>query len=343
MSNQPQERENQGRAESSTDAQDGALENRYYAYLRAQGYSTSDALLDVLRVYLPHFEGLTQVADLGCGHGEFLAMLRDAGHTATGVDVDPAMVEACRAQGFDVALGDAATWLLERPGQFDAVFSSNVIEHLPADTVRVWVAAAYAALRPGGMLLLATPNPASAIVQFHEFWRDPTHVRMYAAQLVEFMLVDAGFTAVQSVENDAARWDGIDQMLRDLDAPLPEFAIPPTSGELPPLPTLPADSSLRARWAFGLSSWVYRKFTEPYVLPLRKDLARMHATVDAQAQALVALKARQGQVVTRMQALAQADRFLHPSREIAIFGYKPAAGNVHTVDEGDAQPSDSNV
>jgi hypothetical protein len=68
----------------------------------------------------------------------------------------------------------------------------------------------------------------------------------------------------------------------------------------------------------------------------------MHATVDAQAQALVALKARQGQVVTRMQALAQADRFLHPSREIAIFGYKPA-GNVHTVDEGDAQPSDSNV
>ncbi len=318
---------------------DSTLENRYYAYLRGQGYSTSDALLDVLRAYLPHFEGLTHVADLGCGHGEFMRMLQDAGHTVAGVDVDPAMVDGCKAQGFDVTLGDAATWLRSRPGAFDAVFSSNVIEHLPADSVQVWVAAAFAALRPGGMLLLATPNPASAIVQLHEFWRDATHVRMYAAQLVEFLLVDAGFASVRSMENEAARWEGIDAMLAPLAQPLPVWTPPPAVGALPPMPAAPTEGGARARWAWKLSDWVYRKFTEPFVQPLRADLAHVHSVADAQARALAELHARQEQTVARMQALAQTDRFLYPSREIAIYGYKPAEKQLRETDGADLTDS----
>lgn len=296
--------------------QNGALENRYYAFLRDHGYSTSDALRDVLRVYIPYFEGLDHVADLGCGHGEFMAMLRGAGHTVSGVDVDPGMVEACRAQGFDVTLGDAATWLSSRPGGFDAVFSSNVIEHLPAETVRAWVVAAFSALRPGGMLLLATPNPASLIVQFHEFWRDPTHVRMYGAQLVEFLLADAGFASVQSFENAAARWGGIDKMLEVVEAPLPAVSALPEPGLLPPPP--PADASLRQRWAYQIGNWAYHKFTEPYLAPLRDDLAQVHTAV-------AELAARQDQLLARTRALATTDRFLYPAREIAVLGYKPIA------------------
>ena len=315
-------------AEAQVVSSSDTLENRYYAYLRAQGYSTSDALLDVLRVYLPRFEGLAHVADVGCGHGEFLAMLRAAGHEVAGVDVDPAMVEACRTQGFEVALSDAESWLRSRPGHFDAVFSSNVIEHLPAETVRAWVAAAFAALRPGGMLLLATPNPASAIVQFHEFWRDPTHVRMYSAQLIEFMLVDAGFNAVQSMENEAAHWEGIDALLAGVEAPLDAIVPAPAIGAVAPQPEPPAAGGLRARWAYGVSAWVYRKFTEPYVLPLRQDLAHAHSVIEAQAQSLAAQSVHQQKLAARIHALAQVDRFLYPSREIAVFGYKPDADNL---------------
>ena len=173
------------------------------------------------------------------------------------------------------------------------------------------------------MLRLATPNPASAIVQFHEFWRDATHVRLYSAQLVEFLLVDAGFTSVQSLENNAARWDGIDAMLGDVEAPLPEVAVPRAVGAVPPLPAPPTTGSLRAQWAYKLSHWVYRKFSEPYVQPLRADMAHLHAVVDEQAQALADARVREAQLVTRLRALAGADRFLYPPREIAIFGYKP--------------------
>ncbi len=311
----------EGRASRLIEASENSLENRYYAYLRAQGFIKSEALLNVLGVYLPHFDGLAHVGDLGCGHGEFLEMLRDAGHTVAGVDIDAAMVDACRAKGFEVEFGDAERWMRARPGQFDALFSSNVIEHLPADTVRAWVAAAYMALRPGGMVMLTTPNPASAIVHLHEFWRDPTHVRMYAAQLVEFMLVDAGFTAVQSMENEAARWEGIDALLAGVDEPLPTHAAPPAIGAVAPLPSPPTAGGLRARWAYGVSSWAYRKFTEPYVLPLRQDLAHAHSVIEAQAVLEQTLAAR-------INRLAYADRFLYPSREIAVFGYKPAANNL---------------
>ncbi len=308
----------------ATDGSAGALENRYYAYLRGHGYSTSDALLDVLRHYLPWFDGLDDVADLGCGHGEFMAMLQSEGHTVYGVDVDPGMVDACRAQGFDVTLGDAATWLNAQPGRFDAVFSSNVIEHLPAETVREWVAAAFVALRPGGMLLLATPNPASAIVQFHEFWRDPTHVRMYGAQLVEFLLADAGFAGVQSFANPAAAWEGIDALLKGVELPLDDVTLPPAVGLVPPLPAPLAEGGLRARWAWRVSRWIYTKFTEPYVLPLRQDLEHLHSVLEAQALALDAMRTQQAEIAVRLRALAQTDRFLHPAREIAVLGYKAA-------------------
>lgn len=309
---------------------DDSIENRYYAYLRGAGYSTTTALDQVLARYVPLFDGHAHVGDLGAGHGEFLALLVAQGHTVAGVDIDPAMAARCRDLGFDVAHGDALEWLASAPEAFDGLFSSNVIEHLPAQTVEAWIAASFAALKPGGILVLATPNPESLIVQFHEFWRDPTHVRMYSRQLLEFLLTDAGFSQVASHENPASDWEGIDVMLEGVNADLARAWTP----EPPPIvsspePSAPADAPWRARIAWRMSHFVHAKFLEPWLAPLRRDIesdrARVQAVEQAQRSAIDDAQNRIDALADRVRRLAAADRFAYPAREIYVTGYKPGA------------------
>ena len=63
-----------------------------------------------------------------------------------------------------------------------------------------------------GRLLVATPNPASLIVHLHEFWRDPTHVRLYSRPLLEFLFHWAGLEKIESGENPYTAWTSSDEM-----------------------------------------------------------------------------------------------------------------------------------
>lgn len=335
------------------------LEHRYYQYLRAQEYSTTDALIEVLRWYLPHFEGFSRVLDIGCGHGEFLQLLQEHGHEAVGIDIDPAMVDACHTRGLTAYEADAISWLATQTEQFDAIFSSNVIEHLDAATVQQLVQQAFTALRPGGMLLLGTPNPESFIVQFHEFWRDPTHVRLYGRQLIEFFLADAGFTNIQNGDNTNAAWDGIEIMLNSGAQATPTLAaladIPPMTplAAPPPLHTLPEppdpDASLREKTAFRLLKLVYEKFLEPYIALIRTDLENQQHYLRTCREKLAELQETNRQLThilnvaliethqlheQRIGQLENAYRFLSPSRELFVYGYKPGNSSVaHVGDE----------
>ena len=310
------------------------LEHRYYDYLYSKGYSSPEALRKALQWYLPSFNGFQRVLDIGCGNGEFLQLLQGAGHEAVGVDIDPAMVEQCRQQGLTAVTADVRTWLPTQAGAFDAIFSSNVIEHLDAETVATIVAGAYAALRPGGLLLLGTPNPESAIVHLHEYWRDPTHVRLYSRQLLEFFLYNAGFARVQSDVNRETHWDGVDHMLH-------AFNSPPASvteeaperrywgvADLHPWPPPPSPkSSLRQRLSYRVLHLVFKKLLEPYLDVMRTDLAH-HQQQLVQLQAQVDWLQRRllaGAQLTaqQMEQLGHSTRFLYPPREVFVYGYKP--------------------
>lgn len=93
------------------------------------------------------------VLDLGCGIGNFLAYAVGRGIQARGADVDEHAVAAARARGLDVTVMDEL-----EPFQVDAVTLWDVIEHV--FTPDELVAAAAAHLRPGGVLLLETPDGA---------------------------------------------------------------------------------------------------------------------------------------------------------------------------------------
>jgi len=128
------------------------------------------------RAYLQLLEGRKRILDVGCGRGEFLELMRQAGIEAEGIDIDPAMIEHCRGKGLDNArIGDGTGYLEGVPDySLGAVFAAQVIEHLPYEQLVRFLRAAREKLEPGGLLVLESVNPHAPQGMKH-FWIDPTH------------------------------------------------------------------------------------------------------------------------------------------------------------------------
>jgi SAM-dependent methyltransferase len=117
------------------------------------------------------------VLDVGCGRGEFLAACREVGVAARGVDTNERSVADLKARGFDVALAgvpECFASIAER--SLGSILAMHVVEHLPADALFALFREAARVLRPGGLLMLETPNAESLAVSATDFWRDPTHI-----------------------------------------------------------------------------------------------------------------------------------------------------------------------
>lgn len=170
-------------------------------YYRFMGYS-SEQLADRYRPYVERFAAGARVLDVACGRGEFLQLLRARGVDAVGVDADASMVDEVRGQGLAVEVADGVTFLREHEGEFDGVFAAHLIEHLAPDVLDAFVSAAASALRPGGRLLLVTPNPANLAMQLRDFWIDLQHVRFYSPEIVRWLLHKAGLRDLEVGVNE---------------------------------------------------------------------------------------------------------------------------------------------
>ncbi len=174
----------------------------------------------LLRRYLPWFDGCRRVLDVGCGRGEFLSVLRDAGISAYGVDVDEGMVEACREQGLEVVCDDALHHLDGlTPGDVDGVFSSQVVEHLSTAELMSLLDGVYRKLDRGGVFVVETPNPESLFVFSSFFYVDLTHVRPIHPEAMVWALDATGFVDVR-IERllpvpDDARLQPVPEAVRD--------------------------------------------------------------------------------------------------------------------------------
>lgn len=107
------------------------------------------------------------ILELGCGTGRVLLPLAEAGHTCTGVDTSAPMLDvaATRARntGLDISLhrGDMADIRTIPGGPFGMIIASlNSIMHLTAESQRAMISSAFAALMPGGRLVIDTLNPS---------------------------------------------------------------------------------------------------------------------------------------------------------------------------------------
>src|SRR6187401_1844088 len=78
----------------------------YFAFEARMRGSTAD-VRERQRPYVDDFRGAAPVLDVGCGRGEFLGLLREAGIEAKGVAADADMFAYARGEGLEVEQADA--------------------------------------------------------------------------------------------------------------------------------------------------------------------------------------------------------------------------------------------
>ena len=158
---------------------------------------SEDHIRTVRSFYLPFFHDAESVLELGCGRGELLELLRAAGKTVSGVELDERMAEEARAKGIAVTVADARAYLEAATATFDAIIAAHLLEHMTVDDADALVGLAAARLCHGGILCLIVPNAASYPVLSEEFWNDPTHVRPYGHELLAFLTARHGLRTLR--------------------------------------------------------------------------------------------------------------------------------------------------
>jgi SAM-dependent methyltransferase len=138
------------------------------------------------------------VVDLGCGRGEMLAALNDAGIKAVGVERSAEQALEATASGLRVEVTDIFEYLASRgDGTIDVVIALHLIEHLSFARQGELLASAFRVLRPGGALIMETPNPENLRVGAWKLHIDPTHDKPLPPELLTLMVEYAGFTEIR--------------------------------------------------------------------------------------------------------------------------------------------------
>lgn len=138
------------------------------------------------------------ILDIGCGRGEWLKVLKEHGLEARGIDTNRLLVASCQEKGFAVEQADVFNYLQSLPDHsLGFVSAFHVIEHLPVDSLLVFLQELSRVLKPGGQVWLETPNPENMLVAAYRFYLDPTHQRPLPPDLMKFMLDYHGFVGTR--------------------------------------------------------------------------------------------------------------------------------------------------
>lgn len=173
----------------------------FYREFEDQFRGSPDLVRSRQEEYLADFAALAgseaMVVDIGCGRGEWLRLLGEKGIRAVGVDTNGTFIRMCLESGLKAELADAAVYLdrLDE-ASIAGVTAFHVAEHLDPSALMRLVDSAYRAMRPGGVLVLETPNPTNLTVGAANFWSDLTHLKPLFPQTLAFLVHQRGFIDV---------------------------------------------------------------------------------------------------------------------------------------------------
>jgi 2-polyprenyl-3-methyl-5-hydroxy-6-metoxy-1,4-benzoquinol methylase len=198
----------------------GIDDEAYYAH-QDSFRGDRGTILHRMEIYLECFRDAAPVLDVGCGRGEFLEVLKDAGVEARGLDASSSMVAICRELGLDVEQARLPECLEQlKDGSLGGLFASHVIEHLPFVSILAILRETRRVLRPGGVCIVETINPESLYAFSRFYLLDPTHVTPLPPSLLAFAAEQAGFSSVDIVPvNEAPREQRLDAVDLETAAP----------------------------------------------------------------------------------------------------------------------------
>ncbi|HSV58325.1 MAG TPA: class I SAM-dependent methyltransferase [Variovorax sp.] len=164
----------------------------------------------------PHLLGLLRglpchrILDIGSGNGVLCAYLSSAGYQAAGVECDPGGVRISRKTNphiafYNFGVQDDPSKLLAHEEPFDAVVSSEVIEHLFSPHLLPRYASR--CLKPGGFLIVTTPyhgylkNLALAVMnkwdKHHTVLWHGGHIKFWSRATLSQLLSENGFRVLR--------------------------------------------------------------------------------------------------------------------------------------------------
>lgn len=176
----------------------------YFEGEESQGYRNYADMEKALRPHFArrlnrlgqHFASPGALLDFGCAAGFFLDMAQTRGWRVHGVELSTDMARAA-SQRLNQPI---ATALAESPArQLEAITLWEVIEHLPrpVETVRELADR----LRPGGALMLSTPNTGhwQAVHQPEQWssYRPPSHLQFFTRATLADTLRRAGLERIE--------------------------------------------------------------------------------------------------------------------------------------------------
>jgi 2-polyprenyl-3-methyl-5-hydroxy-6-metoxy-1,4-benzoquinol methylase len=154
------------------------------------------------RLYLPHLpsDRNARILELGCGYGSFLLFLKEQGYNnLLGVDISRQQVKTAHKLGLEKGIlqSDCVAFCANQPPEtFNAIVMIDLLEHMKKDKIVSFLTDCSKILKPGGKLLVQSPNAANpfwGVTAFGDF----THEVTFTPTSIKQVLLAAGFNDVK--------------------------------------------------------------------------------------------------------------------------------------------------
>jgi 2-polyprenyl-3-methyl-5-hydroxy-6-metoxy-1,4-benzoquinol methylase len=164
----------------------------------------SDRNLYWLKTLLKYKLPSSKILELGCSHGSFVALMRQTGFDACGVEMSPWVVDYA-SKTFDVPISLGPVEQIESQyGHFDAIVLMDVLEHLPNPMMTM--SHCLKLLKPDGFLLVQTPQFKPEMVydellasksRFLEMLIKDEHLYLFSEESVTKLFQNLGVNYIQ--------------------------------------------------------------------------------------------------------------------------------------------------
>lgn len=195
----------------------GAMGVPEYGWAKERAPTTAPYLAPAVTRLISPITPSTRLLDIGCGNGFFAGPL--AGRCQI-VGIDPSEEGIALArQRFPEARWERLTAVPEilellDTEPFDFVLSVEVIEHVYLP--RLWAAACFSALKPGGRMVCTTPYHGylkNLTLSLTDSWDshisplwDGGHIKFWSKRTLRLLLEEAGFTDIRFIGRGRVPW-----------------------------------------------------------------------------------------------------------------------------------------